>query len=147
MKLKALALSIALAAGVFAANAQTAYKGNDTFIGIGGGIISTYNGGFNTPQPYGNIMIGRYITPVWGVRGVIGGPFQTLDPNIKGNGYDLTADKARGYSRRPVHRYTAAVFAVFQYDVDDARCTTVEVSCAWVVAVFHAFDLVGPQIG
>ena len=40
MKLKALALSIALAAGVFAANAQTAYKGNDTFIGIGGGITA-----------------------------------------------------------------------------------------------------------
>ena len=84
MKLKALALSIALAAGIFAANAQTAYKGNDTFIGIGGGIISTYNGGFNTPAFYGNIMIGRYITPVWGVRGVIGGPFQTLDAQ-KGN--------------------------------------------------------------
>ncbi|MBQ6243702.1 MAG: OmpA family protein [Bacteroidales bacterium] len=100
MKLKALALSIALAAGVFAANAQTAYKGNDTFIGIGGGIISTYNGGFNTPQPYGNIMIGRYITPVWGVRGVIGGPFQTLDPKVKGNGYDLTVDNARGYSKQ-----------------------------------------------
>ncbi len=79
MKLKALALSIALAAGVFAANAQTAYKGNDVFIGIGGGISSVYNGGFNSPAVYGNIMVGRYITPVWGVRAVIGGPFQTLD--------------------------------------------------------------------
>jgi outer membrane protein OmpA-like peptidoglycan-associated protein len=79
MKLKALALSIALAAGVFAANAQTTYKGNDVFVGIGGGIISTYNQGFNSPAFYGNIMVGKYITPVWGVRGVIGGPFQTLD--------------------------------------------------------------------
>ena len=79
MKLKALALSIALVAGVFGANAQTAYKGNDVFVGIGGGIISVYNGGFNTPSVYGNIMVGKYITPVWGVRAVIGGPFQTLD--------------------------------------------------------------------
>jgi len=79
MKLKALALSIALAAGVFAANAQTATKGNDVFVGLGGGIISTLNEGFNTPAFYGNIMVGRYITPVWGVRAVIGGPFQTLD--------------------------------------------------------------------
>ena len=99
MKLKALALSIALAAGMFAANAQTAYKGNDTFIGIGGGIISTYNGGFNTPAPYANIMVGRYITPVWGVRGVIGGPFQTLDSQ-KGNGFDLTPDNARAYNKQ-----------------------------------------------
>ena len=79
MKLKALALSIALAAGMFAANAQTAYKGNDIFVGIGGGVISVYNRGFNTPNVYGNIMVGKYITPVWGVRAVIGGPFQTLD--------------------------------------------------------------------
>lgn len=79
MKLKALALSIALAAGVFAANAQTAYKGNDVFIGLGGGVISVYNGGFNSPAVYGNLMVGRYITPVWGVRAVIGGPFQTLN--------------------------------------------------------------------
>ena len=79
MKLKALALSIALAAGMFSANAQTAYKGNDVFVGVGGGIISVYNGGFNTPAFYGNIQVGKYITPVWGVRAVIGGPFQTLD--------------------------------------------------------------------
>ena len=83
MKLKALALSIALAAGVFAANAQTTYKGNDVFVGVGGGVISTYNFGFNTPAFYGNIMVGKYITPVFGVRGVIGGPFQTLDGNNK----------------------------------------------------------------
>ena len=79
MKLKALALSIALAAGMFAANAQTATKGNDVFVGLGGGVITTFNGGMNTPAFYGNIMVGKYITPVWGVRAVIGGPFQTLD--------------------------------------------------------------------
>ena len=99
MKLKALALSIALAAGMFAANAQTAYKGNDVFVGIGGGIISVYNGGFNTPNVYGNIMVGKYITPVFGVRGVIGGPFQTLDPKA-GNAYDLNVNNPRGYKNQ-----------------------------------------------
>lgn len=101
MKLKALALSIALAAGMFAANAQTATKGNDVFVGIGGGIISTYNQGFNTPAVYGNIMVGKYITPVWGVRGVIGGPFQTLDAK-NGNawGYPNTGNQADIYSKQ-----------------------------------------------
>lgn len=93
MKLKALALSIALAAGVFAANAQTAYKGNDVFIGLGGGVISVYNGGFNSPAIYGNLMVGRYITPVWGVRAVIGGPFQTLDQHA-GNAVNFGANNA-----------------------------------------------------
>ena len=98
MKLKALALSIALVAGVFAANAQTAYKGNDVFVGVGGGIISVYNGGghhgaaFNTPSFYGNIMVGKYITPVWGVRAVIGGPFQTLDER-EGNATNYGPEK------------------------------------------------------
>ena len=91
MKLKALALSLALAAGMFSANAQTAYKGNDVFVGIGGGIISVYNGGFNTPAVYGNIMVGRYITPVWGVRAVIGGPFQTLNQR-EGNAVNFGPD-------------------------------------------------------
>ena len=79
MKLKAIALSIALAAGVFAANAQTATKGSDIFVGLGGGVITTFNEGINTPAFYGNIMVGKYITPIWGVRAVIGGPFQNLD--------------------------------------------------------------------
>ena len=90
MKLKALALSIALAAGVFAANA---HKGNDVFIGLGGGVISVYNGGFNSPAIYGNLMVGRYITPVWGVRAVIGGPFQTLDQHA-GNAVNFGANNA-----------------------------------------------------
>ncbi len=99
MKLKALALSIALAAGVFAANAQTAYKGNDVFVGIGGGVISVYNGGFNSPSFYGNIMVGKYITPVWGVRAVIGGPFQTLDAKV-GNAFDVDAANPRAYKNQ-----------------------------------------------
>ena len=104
MKLKALALSIALAAGMIAANAQTAYKGNDVFIGIGGGIISVNNGAhgtfnFNTPSIYGNIMVGRYITPVWGVRAVIGGPFQILDPK-EGNAINYGAQNELYHARK-----------------------------------------------
>jgi len=99
MKLKVLALSFALAAGMFAANAQETYKGNDVFVGIGGGIISVYNGGFNTPSVYGNIMVGKWITPSFGARAVIGGPFQTLDPK-NGNAYDVNKTNPRGYKNQ-----------------------------------------------
>ena len=91
MKLKAIALSIALAASVFAANAQTATKGNDVFVGLGGGVITTFNEGLNTPAFYGNIMVGKYITPIWGVRAVVGGPFQTLDQH-QGNAANYDKD-------------------------------------------------------
>lgn len=83
MKLKFIALSIAVAAVAFSANAQTT-KCNDVFVGVGVGAISPLTPGLNTPSVYANVQVGKYITPVWGVRGVIGGPFQTLDAN-KGN--------------------------------------------------------------
>ena len=41
----------------------------------------------------------------------------------------------------------AAVFAFLEYDVDDAGGTSVEVAGAGVVAVFHALDLFGPEVG
>lgn len=66
---------MALLAGAFSASAQ----GSDVFVGIGGGVISNYSDRFNTPAVYGQIQVGKYITPVWGVRGVIAGPFQKLD--------------------------------------------------------------------
>lgn len=75
MKLKVFALSMALLAGAFSASAQ----GSDVFVGIGGGVISNYSDHFNTPAVYGQIQVGKYITPVWGVRGVVAGPFQKLD--------------------------------------------------------------------
>ena len=88
MKLiKFFALSAALAAGMVAASAETTDKGNDIFVGGGVGIISPMTPGFNTPSVYVNLEVGKYITPVWGVRAVIGGPFQTLDAN-DGNAYD-----------------------------------------------------------
>ena len=88
MKLiKFFALSAALAAGMVAASAETTDKGNDIFVGGGVGIISPMTPGFNTPSVYVNLEVGKYITPVWGVRAVIGGPFQTLNAN-EGNAYD-----------------------------------------------------------
>ena len=66
---------MALLAGAFSASAQ----GSDVFVGIGGGVISNYSDRFNTPAVYGQIQVGKYITPVLGVRGVIAGPFQKLD--------------------------------------------------------------------
>ena len=84
MKVKAIVLSIAMVAGIFSANAQECKKTNDVFVGIGGGITSVMtntNDGFsfNSIAPTAQIQVGAYVTPVWGVRGVIAGPFQNLD--------------------------------------------------------------------
>ena len=81
MKIKVLALSLAVVAAAFTANAQTTCKSNDIFVGVGVGAISPFTPGLNSPSVYANIEVGKYITPVWGVRGVIGGPFQSLDAN------------------------------------------------------------------
>ena len=81
MKLKVIALSIAMTAACVAANAQTSSKCSDVFVGGGVGIASPLTPGFNTPAFYANLQVGKYITPVWGVRGVIGGPFLSLDAN------------------------------------------------------------------
>ena len=99
MKLiKFFALSAALAAGMVAASAETTDKGNDIFVGGGVGIISPMTPGFNTPSVYVNLEVGKYITPVWGVRAVIGGPFQTLNAN-EGNAYDA-GQVVRGYKNK-----------------------------------------------
>lgn len=91
MKLKFLALSLALVAGV-AANAQTATKCNDVFVGVGGGVISTLTPGFNTLQPYFNVEVGAYVHPAWAVRAVVAGPWQALDAN---NNNALTSYKGK----------------------------------------------------
>ena len=96
MKLKVIALSLALAASV-AASAQTACKDKDIFVGVGVGAASVFTPGLNTPTVYGNIMVGKYITPVWGVRGVIGGPFQTL--NASNNTAFVDAAATTHYSK------------------------------------------------
>ena len=81
MKLKFLALSLALAAATVSVNAKNDEKCKDYFLGGGVGIISTMTPGFNSPALYADIQFGKYLTPVWGVRGVVAGPFQTLDAN------------------------------------------------------------------
>ena len=81
MKLKFLALSLALAAATVSVNAKNDEKCKDYFLGGGVGIISTMTPGFNSPAFYADIQFGKYLTPVWGVRGVVAGPFQTLDAN------------------------------------------------------------------
>ncbi len=81
MKLKVIALSVAMAAACVVASAQTDSKCKDVFVGVGAGVASPLTPGFNTPAFYANIQVGKYITPVWGVRGVLGGPFLSLDAN------------------------------------------------------------------
>ena len=97
MKLKLFAVSVAMFAGMVAASAQTADKCNDIFIGGGVGIVSPMTPGFNEPSVYVNLQVGKYITPVWGVRAVIGGPFQTLNAN-EGNAYN--ANGVVGYKNK-----------------------------------------------
>ena len=99
MKLKVIALSVAMAAACVVASAQTDSKCKDVFIGVGAGIASPLTPGFNTPAVYANIQVGKYITPVWGVRGVIGGPFLTLDAN-DGNAYVGDASSVKNYSNK-----------------------------------------------
>lgn len=97
MKLKLFAVSVAMFAGMVAASAQTADKCNNIFIGGGVGIVSPMTPGFNEPSVYVNLQVGKYITPVWGVRAVIGGPFQTLNAN-EGNAYN--ANGVVGYKNK-----------------------------------------------
>lgn len=97
MKLKLFAVSVAMFAGMVAASAQTADKCNNIFIGGGVGIVSPMTPGFNEPSVYVNLQVGKYITPVWGVRTVIGGPFQTLNAN-EGNAYN--ANGVVGYKNK-----------------------------------------------
>jgi len=49
--------------------------------------------GFRVTEKAANLQVGKYITPVWGVRGVIGGPFLSLDAN-DGNATENGAVKA-----------------------------------------------------
>ena len=90
MKLKFLALSLALAAATVSVNAKNDEKCKDYFLGGGVGIISTMTPDFNTPAFYADVQFGKYLTPVWAVRGVVAGPFQTLDANDKNAWIDAT---------------------------------------------------------
>lgn len=83
MKIKTLVLALAVVAGTFVASAQEkeCCGGKNIYIGLNGGVISVMNDGFNAPNFYGSIELGRWIKPFIGVRGTVGGLQQTLDPH------------------------------------------------------------------
>lgn len=90
MKSKLIIASLLLAGACATVSAQekTKYytdKGSDNiFVGVGIGGMSVINGGINTPTLNFNVSVGKYITPVWGVRGQFGGFWQSLDDQDSG---------------------------------------------------------------
>lgn len=84
MKYKFLMLSLILA-GVSVANAQDNPKFTDNlFVGAGVGTMTVFNDGLNSPTFNMNIQVGKYITPTWGVRGVLSGGWQSLEKQNNG---------------------------------------------------------------
>lgn len=84
MKFKYLAIAAALGFCAFTTNAQQNEQlGNDIWIGVNGGMISTYTNKMNKPQPYLSIELGKWFTPVWGGRVALGGFSQYYGENDK----------------------------------------------------------------
>ena len=81
MKCKLLALSLALAAFT-GLNAQE--KSDNIYIGAGIGGMTVINDGMNSPTLNINVKLGKYITPVWGVRAEIAGAWQSLEKQNTG---------------------------------------------------------------
>lgn len=86
MKLKFIAIAAAMASCIFTANAQQEEKlGNDIFMAVSGGVMSpvttTANNTLrlNTPGFYASLELGKYFTPVWGGRIVLGAGNQRYD--------------------------------------------------------------------
>ena len=85
MKAKFLILTILLTGSCMLAGAQEkknyyTRKGSDNiFVGFGIGGMSVLNDGANTPSFNFNLKLGKYITPTWGVRGEVGGLWQSLN--------------------------------------------------------------------
>lgn len=81
MNYKFLALSLVLASSFTAINAQEkeCKKSSNIYIGGGIGAMSVLNDGLNSPTFNMNIKVGKYITPIWGVRAEIGGFWQSLE--------------------------------------------------------------------
>lgn len=97
MKSKLIIASLLLAGACATVSAQekTKYyteKATDNiFVGVGVGGMAVINDGLNTPTMNFNISLGKYITPVWGVRGQFGGIWQTLDK--QDSGYEASDKK------------------------------------------------------
>lgn len=79
MKYKFLALSILLAGAGTLANAQEKKATDNIFIGAGVGAMTVFNDGLNSPTFNFNLQVGKYITPTWGIRGEVGGVWQSLE--------------------------------------------------------------------
>ncbi len=82
MKLRYIAIAAAFLATVLSANAQEKKLGNDVWIGVNGGIISTTTTRLNTPQPYVGIEVGKWFTPAWGARIGVAGLSQCYDEQL-----------------------------------------------------------------
>ena len=91
MKYKFLVLSLVLASSLVVANAQEkeecSKKSSNIYVGAGIGAMSVFNGGLNSPTLNLNIKVGKYISPVWGVRAEVAGLWQSLETQ-KHNYYD-----------------------------------------------------------
>ena len=80
MNCKYLAMSLILATSFSAVNAQEKQeKSQNIYIGAGIGAMSVLNDGLNSPTFNINVKVGKYITPVWGVRAEIAGLWQSLE--------------------------------------------------------------------
>lgn len=94
MNYKFLALSLVIASSFSAINAQEkeCKKSSNIYIGAGIGTMSVLNDGLNSPTFNMNIKVGKYITPIWGVRAEMGGMWQSLETqehnsNLKEDNY------------------------------------------------------------
>ncbi len=84
MNYRLLTLSLILA-GASMAHAQEKAKFSDNlFVGAGVGTMAVFNDGLNSPTFNLNVQVGKYITPTWGVRGVLGGGWQSLEKQNNG---------------------------------------------------------------
>lgn len=85
MKSKFIIASLLLAGACATANAQEKTKyytenGKDNiYVGVGLGGMTVINDGMNAPTFNMNFTVGKYINPVWGVRGQIGGFWQKIE--------------------------------------------------------------------
>ena len=83
MKNKFIALSLLLAGACASVNAQEAENyytkkwTDNIFVGAGVGAMTTLNDGLNPTFNF-NLSVGKYITPVWGVRGQVSGLWQKI---------------------------------------------------------------------
>lgn len=86
MKYKFLMLSLLLAGVSSLATAQEKKEKitDNMFVGAGVGTMAVFNDGLNSPTLNINVQVGKYITPTWGVRGVLSGGWQSLETQSTG---------------------------------------------------------------